>query len=135
MSTDSDIVDFITGTEREMERVFRAAALAVMTGIVNDTPVLDGYLRGGWLIGVGEEPAGDGGGRQDASGGTVLTHVAAGVMQATHSDTIYFANRLPYAYRVEYEGWSHTKAPEGMVRRNTSRWDEIVREVSRAPGR
>ena len=26
------------------------------------------------------------------------------------------ANNLDYAYKIEYEGWSHSKAPEGMVR-------------------
>ena len=34
---------------------------------------------------------------------------------------VYLTNNLPYAARIEYDGWSHTKAPEGMVRKNVIR--------------
>ena len=41
----------------------------------------------------------------------------------------YFTNNLPYAYRIEFEGWSK-KAPQGMVRRNIVRWNTYFRRAN-----
>lgn len=47
------------------------------------------------------------------------------------TDVMYLRNNLPYAYRIEYEGWSKVKAPEGMVRRNVARFRRILNEAVR----
>jgi hypothetical protein len=41
------------------------------------------------------------------------------------------SNNMPYAYRVEFDGWSHTKAPEGMLRRNVARFKRLFEEEAR----
>ncbi|WP_162455859.1 hypothetical protein [Pseudoxanthomonas kalamensis] len=41
------------------------------------------------------------------------------------------ANNLPYANRIEYDGWSHTKAPAGMVRVSFARIRQIVSKAVR----
>jgi hypothetical protein len=41
---------------------------------------------------------------------------------------IFLSNSLPYAARIEFDGWSHTKAPQGMVRRNVARFNQLLRE-------
>jgi len=46
--------------------------------------------------------------------------------------TFYFTNNLPYAFRIEFEGWSKVKAPQGMVRRNAIRWKQIVKRAANA---
>ena len=37
-------------------------------------------------------------------------------------------NNMPYAYRIEFEGYSKTKAPEGMVRKNVARFRQLLQE-------
>lgn len=44
---------------------------------------------------------------------------------------MFFTNNLPYAERIEYDGWSRFKAPQGMVRKNVVRWDDIVAAKAR----
>jgi hypothetical protein len=43
-------------------------------------------------------------------------------------DTYYYTNGQPYAHRVEYDGHSKYKAPQGMFRRGAAKWDDIVAE-------
>ena len=43
-------------------------------------------------------------------------------------DTLFLVNNQPYAARVEFDGWSYKKAPEGMVRRNIRRFHKLFTE-------
>jgi len=56
---------------------------------------------------------------------TVLSSVNEVCQSATRKNVLWLANSLPYAHRVEYEGWSR-QAPEGMVRRNVARIQKII---------
>jgi len=40
------------------------------------------------------------------------------------------SNNLPYAYKIEYDGWSHTKAPKGMVRKNFIRISQNLKKFN-----
>jgi hypothetical protein len=44
-------------------------------------------------------------------------------------DKIYISNSLPYAYRLEYEGWSR-RAPEGMVRISAIEFKDFVKKAA-----
>ena len=39
--------------------------------------------------------------------------------------TLYFTNSVPYAWRLEYDGWSE-RMPNGIVRITARKWDSIV---------
>lgn len=45
-------------------------------------------------------------------------------------DKIYISNSLPYAYRLEYEGWSKEQAPNGMVRVSVIEFRDFVRQAA-----
>jgi hypothetical protein len=51
------------------------------------------------------------------------------VNQSVVDDTIYISNNLPYAYRVEYLGWSRQQRPEGMVRVSMTRYKEAIQKA------
>lgn len=127
MSYHDQVADFANVHQEEAERIYRAAMLQVMAGVVQDTPVLDGYLRGAWLIGLGSRA--NGGEIQDRTGSIVMSRIAQAVASATLDTEVWFSNALPYASRIEYEGWSRHKAPQGMLRRNLARWEEYVRNL------
>lgn len=87
------------------------------------SPVLHGRLRASWTIGVGQiDP-------------TVAPEVTSGVIATPEpripaismGQTVYHANSLPYARRIEY-GWSK-KAPAGMVRVTAAEVPGIVQAL------
>jgi hypothetical protein len=47
-----------------------------------------------------------------------------------NGQTIYITNSLPYAYRLEYEGWSKVKTPAGMVRVTLAELNSITNKVA-----
>lgn len=57
--------------------------------------------------------------------GQVLNEVNDTCNNADRKKVLWLSNSLPYAYRIEYEGWSR-QAPEGMVRRNVTRIKKII---------
>lgn len=126
MSYAAQLAQFKKLQEQKASKAWRAAMLQVMVGTILDTPVLDGYLRGGWAAYVGA--AGLGGLAPDKTGSIAMAQVSSAVADAVVGETVYFVNRYPYAERVEYDGWSN-KAPEGMLRRNLSRWNQILDKV------
>jgi len=84
--------------------------------IIQKTPVDKGNLRWNWFIGVG----GINYTTEENASGTANDAMARNnaVINTTkyNGQSIFISNSLPYAYRIEYEGWSHTKAPAGMMR-------------------
>ncbi len=109
--------------QQEATKKWRAAMLEVMTATIMDTPVLDGYLRGGWAAYIGT--AGLGGLAPDKSGSIAMKQVASAVSRAVLGEDVWFVNRYPYAYDIEYNGHSQ-KAPEGLLRRNLARWNLLI---------
>lgn len=115
-----------------MERKRRAVVVKLAGAIIQDTPVLSGRLRGNWQFSVGAPVTTA---IADVRPGEAAQAEAAEVAAALVGDqTFYGRNNLPYAYRVEYEGWSHTKAPAGMMRKNVARFDTLLREENARHG-
>lgn len=122
---------FAKRAEDRLNATRRTVAIKLFSAIIMDTPVLTGRLRGNWQTSLASPVTGaiD---RTDPSGGSVMREVEEVVGTSRLSDVIYFRNNLPYAYRIEYEGWSKVKAPQGMVRRNVARFRRILNEVVRS---
>lgn len=109
--------------EKEASRKWRAAVMEVMTSVILDTPVLDGYLRGGWAAYIGTP--GIGGLAPDKNGSIAMKQVASAVQRCVLGEDLWFVNRYPYAEVIEYFGHSQ-KAPEGMLRRNLARFKHVL---------
>lgn len=142
--------DWADKTKARMHRLKKAVAIRLFSDVVADTPVgnvdhwnlseaekkrikasgyVGGQLRGGWRASFGRPAEGEHS-RVDPSGGMVAAEIVAQVSAAPDGDSIdlILVNRLPYAHRVEYDGWSKKKAPQGMVRKNARRIRNLVRE-------
>lgn len=118
---------FAKKTGLTLDQVHRGVCIKLFGAVVMDTPVLDGDLRGSWQI-SGMSPNLSVPNRKDKSGATVTAEIRNFPMKA--GTITYFSNSQPYAYRIEYEGWSHTKAPAGMVRKNVARFQQIINEAT-----
>ena len=126
MSFSAQISQYSKGTRDKIDRIRRGVTLKLLGAVVMDTPVDTGRLRGNWLVSEGT-PVLDAADRVDPSGAVVMTEITAAVQASTGDAAVYLTNNLPYAKRIEYDGWSHTKAPEGMVRRNLARFNQLIK--------
>ena len=126
-SFSAQVAAFGEKTSKQIEMMRRGVTLKLFNAVILDTPVLTGRLRGNWRVSEGK-PILDTVDRVDPAGAIVMTEVANAVSTSRNGDTaMYLSNSLPYAARIEYDGWSHTKAPQGMVRKNVVRFNGLIK--------
>lgn len=124
MSFGDQLRAFAAKTKSSVEQADRAIKIELFTSVIMDTPVDTGRARGNWQTSA-EQPAQ---GVLERSGeGSAL----ADMEQNLGGEVTYLINNLPYARRLEY---GHSgQAPQGMVRRNVARLNQILaRAVSAA---
>ena len=113
-------------TARKMDLAVRKIALEMFRKIILKSPVDTGRFRGNWQIAIGSVPEGtlelD-----DKTGTATIAKGAATALGINAGDTIYFANNLPYARRLE-EGYSQ-QAPNGMVALTIQEFQSIVSAI------
>lgn len=114
------ILQFKKKTLANFDRVRRGVAMRIFSGTIRSTPVDTGRLRANWQTSLGQ-PVDTVTDNTDPSGAATIKAALGAVKQSPTFGEIWFTNNLPYAHRVEYEGWSHTKAPAGMLRINFRR--------------
>jgi len=114
----------------KVDKVRRASVLELFKLVIYATPVDSGRLRGNWQTTV-NTPATAEIERTDSNGGLALAEAMANLGGLL--DVVWFTNNLPYAERIEYDGWSR-QAPEGMVRKHVAQWRRIVEAKARALG-
>jgi len=123
-----DVSKWADKVKGEIEELRKAVILELFSSVILDTPVLTGRLRGNWIISSGA-PDTKTVSVTDPNGATTIRNVegfVAGLKQ--EQSRVFLTNSLPYAYRIEYDGWSHTKAPEGMVRKNFIRISQNLKK-------
>jgi hypothetical protein len=96
-----------------------------ITKLIQRTPKLTGQLKNNWrsslnapsmIIQWGPSTAGE-----------ESFQSARRAMQAFQlGDKITLRNRMPYGPKIEFEGWSKSKAPNGMLRITMVEWPQIV---------
>lgn len=127
MSFSDDLRRFAEKTNRDVNQVIRGTAIRLFSAIIEDTPVDLGRLRANWMTSVGN-PNYSISDNTDKDGSLTVSKMMGIVNGAQPGSDFHMTNSLPYAYRIEFEGWSHEKAPQGMVRKNVIRFQELVRE-------
>ena len=124
-------------TERKMDLAVRKIALEMFRKIILKSPVDTGRFRGNWQLAIGSVPEGtlelD-----DKTGTATIAKGAATVMGINAGDTIYFANNLPYARRLEEGGYPDgpkvengrsSQAPNGMVALTVQEFQSVVSRI------
>jgi hypothetical protein len=98
--------------------------------IIDRTPVLTGHLKGNWQPSIGEAET-DEVPRASKDGGYVK-RLALDVLNSLKGDeTFYFSNNAPYVLRIEYEGHSSVKAPQGMARISLAEVGQLINQAVR----
>ena len=106
----------------------KKAIMSLTTDIIYDTPVDTGRLRNNWIPSINESETsysmlGTDTSKRRSKERPTLQETITKVNTLQLGDTFYFTNNLPYAKRIEFDGWS-AKAPQGMVRKNILRWSK-----------
>ena len=112
-------------TGLSIDRAVVAATVDISSEIISRTPVDTGRLRGNWIPSTGAAQVSELDRTEpDLAGVKAEADKAVG--------GVYFlVNSLPYARRIEYEGWSSVKAPQGMVRVSVQNWRATLQEAIR----
>ena len=123
MSFASDVSRFNKKTTAAIDKTVRGVTFLLFRSVILASPVDTGRFRGNWQASVNSPKDGtlD---KTDPSGGMTVANMALYIGGA--GSVTYLANNLPYAQRLEYEGWS-SQAPGGMVRINVARLDGLLR--------
>ena len=132
MTFAADVRRFTERAEKATDKTVRAITFALFREVIQRTPVDTGRLKGNWQASVNAPVSGTVT-TTDKSGATTITSMAAAI--GGWGSTSFLANNLPYAQRIEYDGWSHAKAPAGMVRVSLARIQSIVRSAARGARR
>lgn len=116
MSFAVDLERFADGAKKSLDAKCREITLHLFRGVILKTPVDSGRLRGSWGVGVTPTPGPQDG--MDKTGSQALGRVVAALRPGVFAQggVMTLMTNLPYAYRIEFDGWSHTKAPAGMAR-------------------
>lgn len=132
-SFQADLKRFAEATKRNLNDAVRGVVLELGTRIVQRSPVDTGRFRGQWQIAAGgpdirtNEPF-DKQALGSPPSATTFARWQGEVNAATIGSTFYITNSLPYARKLEYEGWS-SQAPAGMVRVTVVEYGQIIQQV------
>jgi len=129
MTFASQVHRFTDKSEKAVDKTVRAITFGLFREVIRRTPVDTGRLKGNWQT-TQQAPATGTVTITDKSGGVTIASMAAAI--GGWGSVSYMANNLPYASRIEYDGWSHTKAPAGMVRVSLARINAIVAKATSA---
>ena len=144
MSFTADLSAFALRGTAALDKRVRAITTELFSSVIMSSPVGDrelwkrhiehpnwalqpkgyvgGRFRGNWQT-TQDVPAMGVTARIDPTGAMAIAEVAERMGGA--GSITYMANNLPYAQRLEYDGWSG-RAPEGMVRVNMARLEAIL---------
>ena len=119
------IKTFSTKAIAKSEKAFKNTCIGLSVAIQKDTPVDTGRLRGNWQPSV-NTPATSTLMDTDSSGSKVMQKIQDTGQRIKLGNTYFFTNNLIYAPRIEFDGHSSQKAPQGMVRVNVTRWKDFL---------
>ena len=125
MSFALDVSKFVEKAKKNPEKVMRQVSIKLFSAIIKASPVDTGRFRMNWMA-SGGTPASGVTDATDKSGNIATGNATSFVLKAADWREFTLTNNLPYAQRLEY-GWSQ-QAPQGMVRTNISRFQQLINE-------
>lgn len=125
MSFALDVSKFVEKAKKNPEKVMRQVSIKLFSATIKASPVDTGRFRMNWMA-SGSAPASGITDATDKSGNIATGNATSFVLKATDWREFTLTNNLPYAQRLEY-GWSQ-QAPQGFVRVNISRFQQLINE-------
>lgn len=111
------------------ELVVRKVALDLGGQMIDRSPVDTGRFKSNWMTSVGPVDTSTTT-MAEKSGARSRARMAEKLGGWKAGQTIWIINNLPYAYRIEYKGWSK-QAPSGVVRLAVQNIQQAVAKAAR----
>lgn len=123
----ADVARFAKKANASVDAVVRKVTFDLFFEIVQRTPVDTGRLKANWQASQNVPVTGTVT-STDKDGNTTMVAIAGAIGGA--GSVTYLANNLPYAHRIEFDGWSR-QAPAGMVRVSMARVQRLLSAAAR----
>jgi hypothetical protein len=104
----------VININKRTEKMVRGTIIGCASRIIKRTPVDEGTLRGNWQPSI-DRPVNTTINRTDKAGQAVSADIRREGQRLNIGAVFYMTNNLPYAARIEFDGWS-TQASAGMMR-------------------
>lgn len=105
----------VLNIQKHAEKMVRGTVIGCASRIIKRTPVDEGTLRGNWQPSL-SQPINTTITRKDKNGAAVEADIMREGERLKIGGVFFMSNNLPYAARIEFEGWSRLQAPQGMMR-------------------
>ena len=128
MSFAASVQKFSRMASQSLEKTVRAIEIQLFAEIIDLSPRRSGRFVGNWQISQGSPASGEI--DREAQKQQAISEMNEVVAALRGGGVTFLSNNLPYAHRLEFEGWSK-QAPEGMVRRTVARFNQIADEAAR----
>lgn len=126
MSFASDLKRFQKKFDRATNEVISGVETALFSAVILDTPVDTGRLRANWQVSVNLPASAQTLSENDPTGQGVIAKTSGFVETLRGGRETFLTNNLAYAVPIEF-GYS-SQAPEGMVRKNVTRFQSLVNQ-------
>ncbi|WP_281916084.1 HK97 gp10 family phage protein [Caldimonas thermodepolymerans] len=123
----ADVARFAKKANASVDAVVRKVTFDLFFEVVQRTPVDTGRLKANWQASQNVPVRGTLT-STDKDGNTTMVAIAGAIGGA--GSVTYLANNLPYAHRIEFDGWSR-QAPAGMVRVSMARVQRLLSAAAR----
>ena len=108
-------LDISSYLQKEINKETRIVSIKLLQGLVLNTAVDKGQLRGGWQVSVEQPNYGQYLNLDKSGAGAISAGInIIGTAQVTSYPTIYIQNRYPYAYRIMETGYSDQTPPKEL---------------------
>jgi len=104
----------VININKRTEKMVRGTIIGCASRIIKRTPVDEGTLRGNWQPSI-DRPVNTTINRTDKAGQAVSADIRREGQRLNIGAVFYMTNNLPYAARIEFDGWSK-QASAGMMR-------------------
>lgn len=116
----------IKSSIKASEKTIRAAAITVGNAIIGITPVDLGTLQANWKAEVNNAPSGT---TNSTNKAEATSSMVSGTINYKIKDTIYIANNMPYAKRIN-DGYSK-QAPTFFVQKEARKFDRYIKQIAK----
>lgn len=142
---DKSISDAILSIESENSEIIKSVSIKLFSAIIKSTPVanedlwkrkpkephIGGGLRSNWFLTFTNPSSQYNESSIDKSGDKTIDRMVKKMDTHKQGQSSYLlTNNSPYGERIEYHGHS-SQAPDGMVRVNTMRFNQLLKQSER----
>lgn len=125
----ADLARLCEAAGDKAELVVRKIALDLGGQMIDRSPVDTGRFKSNWMTSVGPVDTSITT-MAEKSGARSMARMSEKLGGWKAGQTIWIVNNLPYAYRIEYKGWSQ-QAPSGVVRLAVQNIQQAVAKAAR----